>query len=238
MSSYILVHGAWHGSWCWNKLTPLLEVAEHSVEARDLPGHGKDTTPPEDATLEAYVNSVCDQLDRAKEPVVLVGHSMAGCIISQVAERRPDKIRTLVYVAAVLLQNGQSLHDVISKDEESLVPPNLVVSEDEKTVLLKDDMIKPALYAQCSDEDVAQAKLLLTKQALAPLVTPVEISDGNFGSVKRAYVECSKDRTFSIKSQRMMQSALPCDPVFTIDTDHSPAMSAVEELSRHLLSLA
>ncbi len=92
MSTYVLVHGAWHGSWCWEKVVPLLEQAGHQVEALDLPGHGQDKTPIREITLAAYTNRVCETLDAQAEPVILVGHSLGGMVITQAAEERPAKI--------------------------------------------------------------------------------------------------------------------------------------------------
>ena len=85
MSTSILVHGAWHGSWCWDKVVPLLEQADHQVQALDLPGHGQDKTPLREVTLATYTNCVCEALDAQTEPVILVGHSPGGLAITQAA---------------------------------------------------------------------------------------------------------------------------------------------------------
>ena len=107
MSTYVLIHGTWHGAWCWDKVIPLLEQAGHAAIAPDLPGHGKDKTPIPEVTLHAYVNRVCETINAQTEPVILVGHSMAGVIIIQAAEECPERIKMLVYVCAFLPGNGQ-----------------------------------------------------------------------------------------------------------------------------------
>src|SRR5687768_14146898 len=96
VSTYVLVHGSWHGSWCWQKVTPRLEAAGHSVKAIDLPGHGGDGVKARDITLESYVQCVTDVLEELKERAILVGHSRGGVVISQAAEQRPEKIERLV----------------------------------------------------------------------------------------------------------------------------------------------
>src|SRR5215471_8421479 len=130
MSRYILVHGAWHGRWCWDQVVPLLRQAGHQVETLDLPGHGQDRTPILEVTLAAYTKRVCETLDAQAEPVILVGHSMGGIVITQVAEERPEKIQTLVYLTAFLVQNGESVVQITQMNNDSLVGPNLVMNEE------------------------------------------------------------------------------------------------------------
>ncbi|HLY58890.1 MAG TPA: alpha/beta fold hydrolase, partial [Stellaceae bacterium] len=74
MSSFVLVHGAWHGKWCWEKLVPLLEAAGHEVLAPDLPGMGDDRTPAT-LSLAAWADFVARRIEDCAEPVILVGHS-------------------------------------------------------------------------------------------------------------------------------------------------------------------
>lgn len=82
---YVLVHGAWHGSWCWRKVVPLLRAKGHTVFTPDLPGHYRSATPCADVTLKTYVDSISDLIVSNNHKVILVGHSMAGVVISQVA---------------------------------------------------------------------------------------------------------------------------------------------------------
>jgi len=152
MSTYVLVHGAWHGGWCWHKVVPLLEKEGHKVEAPDLPGHGIDKTPISEITFEAYAQSICRVLDVQSEPVILVGHSMGGHVITQAAEYRPERIKTLVYLTAFLGRGGTG--------PDSLLKGNVIPSEDLSYTTLTADAIK-GMYSDCSNEDVALAKSLL-----------------------------------------------------------------------------
>src|SRR5579871_2802681 len=81
MSTFLLVHGAWHGGWCWRKIAPLLEAKGHTVFAPDLPSHGKDRTLASSVTLESYVDRICQIAVTHTEPVILLGHSMGGVCI-------------------------------------------------------------------------------------------------------------------------------------------------------------
>jgi len=96
MATFVFVHGACHGGWCWEKLTPLLRAMGHTTHAPDLPGLGKDHTPPASVTLADNVDKIARKLDTIDEPVILVGHSLGGVTISQLAEARRRKIKALV----------------------------------------------------------------------------------------------------------------------------------------------
>jgi pimeloyl-ACP methyl ester carboxylesterase len=237
MSTYVLVHGAWHGSWCWNKVIPLLQEEGHKVITPDLPGHGSDRTPISTVSLQAYTDCVCHILDEQSEPVILVGHSMGGVVISQAAECRPEKINTLVYLAAYLLRNGESVYQVAEADQQSLIIPNAIPSADQSSATLKDEAVREVFYGDCTDEDVTLAKSSLIPQAVAPLVTPLSTTEGNFGKVRRVYVSCLRDRAVTPSCQEKMYTSLPCDKVVCMDTCHSPFLSAPQELAKILLSL-
>jgi pimeloyl-ACP methyl ester carboxylesterase len=237
MSVYVLVHGAWHGSWCWDKVVPLLEKEGHKVYAPDLPGHGNDKTPISEISLQAYADRICDILDTQSEPVILVGHSMGGVVITQAAEYRPDKVKKLVYLSAFLLQDGEFLLQYAKQAEDSLILPNLIMSADQSFATLKDEAVKEAFYGDCSSEDVERARALLVPQAAAPLATPVNTSKGNFGSLSRIYISSSRDRAVTPSIQEKMCRNLPCEKVIQMDTSHSSFFSAPEELAKHLLSI-
>jgi len=231
MSTFILVHGSWHGAWCWHKLVPRLQKRGHTVIAPDLPSLGRDRTPVNRVSLATWRRHVCNIVDSAPEPVVLVGHSRGGIVISEVAEHRPERVRTLVYLCAFLLANGECLSDVASSDESSLIPPNVVMSEDKTCSTVRAEALRDAFYGECSEEDVALARLCVQPEATVPLVTPLEISAAKFGRVPRVYIECLRDRAIPIALQRRMQSNWPCQRVHTLDTDHSPFLSRPDELA-------
>jgi pimeloyl-ACP methyl ester carboxylesterase len=237
MSTFVLIHGAAHGGWCWYKVVAALEKHSHTVLAPDLPGHGKDKTPIAEVTLQGYVDSVCKLLDAQREPVILVGHSMGGRIITQVAEERPDRIKWLVYLAASIPQNGQSLSNNPEPDRDSLSLSNMVVSPDQRSFIFRESAVKEAFYADCSEEDIALARLLLVPQPMAPVTTPVRTSAERWGRVPRVYIECLQDRALTPPYQKQLYTRSPCQKVMSMNTSHSPFFSAPEELARHLMAL-
>jgi pimeloyl-ACP methyl ester carboxylesterase len=237
MTTFVLIHGAWHGAWCWRKVTPLLTAAGARVLAPDLPSMGADRVPAGEITLEYWVRFVAGLIEREAEPVVLVGHSRGGIVISEVAERIPARIRALVYLAAFLLPSGQTLAAAANEIEDSLVPPNMIPAASGVTCTVRDAVLRDAFYGTCTDEDFAYAHARLTPEPLKPLVTPLALSAERFGRVPRAYIETLQDRAVRLPAQRQMQAALPCDPVFALDSDHSPFLCQPEALARMLISI-
>ena len=173
MATYVLVHGAWHGAWCWHHIVARLQRASHRVMAPDLLSLGIDGTPPGSVTLRGWTDQIVALAESANEPIVLVGHSRGGIVLSEVAERIPERIRVLVYVTAFLLEDGRSLVDSVADQPESLVPPAMIVADDHQSATLRDDAIREAFYGRCSDDDVALARSLLKAEPLAPLAEAI-----------------------------------------------------------------
>jgi pimeloyl-ACP methyl ester carboxylesterase len=169
--------------------------------------------------------------------VVLVGHSRGGIIISAVAERIPERIRKLVYLAAFLLPSGRTLADEANAIEDSLVPPNMIPAQSGLTCTVRASVLREAFYGKSSNEDATFAISRLGQEPLKPLVTPLELSTARYGRVPRTYIETTRDRAVTPRAQTRMQSVLPCDPVFTLDSDHSPFLSQPEALARILISI-
>jgi pimeloyl-ACP methyl ester carboxylesterase len=155
MGTFVLVHGSWHGAWCWERLVPRLQTAGHTVIAVDLPGYGEDHTPVRDITLQAYADKVLAVVDTAEEPVVLVGWSMGGIMISTVAEQRHERIAHLVYLAALMLPRGviplqfvQPTSTTATRPTPATQPGDGVVSAPVTMVeLLAGFQLSQALYA-------------------------------------------------------------------------------------------
>ena len=238
MSTYVLIHGSWHGAWCWYKIIPLLQQAGHQVIALDLPGHGRDWTAPREVSLQRYVESVCKVLDAQAEPVILVGHSRGGIVISQTAEHRSDKIRTLVYLAAFLIPNGETLMTTALSDPDSLIISNTVVNQEQGSTMLKAEAFRDALYGDCSQEDIVLATALLTPEPIAPSATPLCLSEEHFGRIPRVYIETLQDKGVTPALQKNMYTVSPCQQILSMDTSHSPFLSQPQQLASHLTSLS
>lgn len=237
MSIYVLIHGAWHGAWCWEKLVPLLESKGHTVIPPDLPGHGKDQTPLDQVRLRTYADKICEIVAAQPEPVILVGHSMGGIAISQAAEQCTHNIKLLVYISAYLLKDGQSMKDAEAQFPGSLIAPNIELSQDGFSATVKPEVIRAGFYGDCSDGDVEWAISRLKPQATTALVTPVKITDRNYGKLPRIYIGCRQDKAIPSSAQQAMYTAMPCQQIYTLDAGHSPFISMPEKLANILLNL-
>lgn len=234
---FVLVHGGWHGGWCWEKVAPLLQRAGREVYTIDLPGMGEDQTPIMEATLDTYVNAVKILVEKIGELVILVGHSMGGVVINQTAELIPERIHTLGYLSAFSPKDGESLYDYAAIDSGSLVTRCIQLYEEEGYYMVEPDRISECFYGMCSDADIQNAVARLRKQSLDPATKPLKLSDENYGRVRRCYIECTEDKALSLPMQRVAQSNGELDRVFTLESDHSPFYSCPERLVECLLQI-
>jgi pimeloyl-ACP methyl ester carboxylesterase len=206
MATFVLVHGAWHGAWCWRDIVPLLEAGGHHVFAPDLPGHGEHAATIAEMTLESYARCVQQSIEAAPEPVVLVAHSMGGIVATQAAEYVPERIRRLVYVTAFLPADGQSLPELSgSVDGGDGVIPNLVADERAGTCVVAEQALRPVFYGECGEDDVRFCLGRLVPESLAAIAAPVRVSAGRAGRIPRAYIECVRDGAVTIPLQRHMR---------------------------------
>ncbi len=247
MANFVLVHGSAHGSWCWERVVPLLEQHGHKVIAVDLPGNGHDDTRLSDITLDTYADHLCRVLDTLDGPAVLVGHSLGGISISRAAELRSDRVAVLVYLTAVLLQDGSTFmqaawqaasHEPYDEANALESRPSWDLAADRSHVVYKPELAKHRFYNDCSQEDVERAKSMLVPQPVGPLVSPMRVSEENYGRVLRIFIECALDNAVSPEWAREMYTQLPCAEVITMQTGHSPFLSAPKELAGHLHTLA
>ena len=237
MAHVVLVHGAWQDNTGWSAVAARLRAEGHAVTAPDLPGHGMDRTPLSGQTLDAYAATVMHAIDAAPEPVTLVGHSMGGIVISTVAELRPDWIARLVYVAAYLLADGQSIQATSATDADSKLGPAMRPSADWSTVAI-DVGEAAALFANgCTPAIAAAAVAPMQPEATAPFATPVHTTSARFGTVPRSYITTRNDLVVSPSLQDRMVALLPCAPVIALQTGHLPFLAAPDDFARILLDL-
>ena len=225
MASFVLVAGAWHGAWCWEYVIPLLEAHGHRAVAAELPGMGADKTPLAKVDFAAWASSVADVVAASPEPVILVGHSRGGVVISQAAELVPDRIRLNVYLTAILMRNGESALDSAGMvPSDTLRERNYELTEDGLAFKVLPDLAFS--YGRSPPDLVERALSLMTPEPQFALLTPLSLTPARYGKVRRAYIECLGDETVPPALQRAMQAREACEIVRAIDTDHCPGYSA------------
>jgi pimeloyl-ACP methyl ester carboxylesterase len=232
MATFGLVHGAGHGAWCWERVTPILEGLGHRVFAMDLPCED----PAAGAARYAEV------VDRAVPPandLVLVGHSLAGLTVPLVAARRP--VRRLVFLCAVIPEFGRSLADQLAAEPEIYDPvlrshPGRVIGP-EGTVRFRDEAAaRDVFFNDCAPEDVRWAFARLRPQAPAPRREPCPLTAWAPG--EKAYILCREDRAVSpAGSRRADRERLGVEPI-ELDGSHSPFVSRPSVLAEVLDRLA
>lgn len=232
--TFLLIHGAWHGAWCYEKFIRELETRGEKAIAIDLPGHEADGKPGWGVSLAQYADAVCDAASRIDTPVHLVGHSMGGLVISAAAEQAPQKFASLTYLAAFLV-NNESLLGQGPKMRGTKVAAALKRHPISGFATIKPGHAKAAFYHCCTEEEARACQAQLCPQPLRPLITKVRVSEAKWGKVARYYVFCEQDQAIPVDHQRAMEAKFPCAKTATIDTDHSPFVSRPKELAEALI---
>lgn len=232
----ILVHGAYHGSWCWGPLIDCLNEAGLKAHASDLPGHGTAGGWISDQTMTNYIKAVVHQIDEADEPVTLVGHSMSGAVIAACAEIRPDKIKHAIFLAAYIPANNETVGDLVKADKASFVRAERIEVAGTDAVSLKTGTLSEAFYSDATPKQLGWAEDRIQLQSFEPFTHKFTLSDKGFGSVRKSAIVCTKDKAISPPHQRWMAERAGCEPIVDLESDHSPfatnAIALSEILSR------
>ena len=178
MKKYIFIHGACQGGWVWYKLEELLKSNNIDYETPDLPGHGNDKTPLNEITLDKYVESIRNIINKTDKKIVLVAHSMGGFVASQVAELENNKIDKIIYIASLIPKNNETISGMLKMDKTSKLMQGSIFSEDRLFVKLDLSKSNEVLYNNCSEEDIKFGKSKLCKQSLLPFISPVKLTCG------------------------------------------------------------
>jgi pimeloyl-ACP methyl ester carboxylesterase len=175
MATYVLVHGAWHGSWCWKRVRKALQAAGHDVFTPTLTGVGERShLNSPGVNLSTHIADVANLiLWEELSDVILCGHSYGGCVISGVADRIPDRIRALVYLDAFVLENGEALIDML--------PPAAVQGMRQGAQAAGDGWKVAPIPAEAfnvNPRDSAWVNRQCTPQALAAFEEPIALKGG------------------------------------------------------------
>ncbi|MCV2485135.1 alpha/beta hydrolase [Flavobacterium sp. SH_e] len=234
-SPVVLVHGAWQASYVWDQTEKDLKADGYNVTVVKLPGHGDDKTPAYQVSFQTYVDEVKKVINSYSEPVILIGHSLGGAVITQTAAEVPQKIKKLIYVAGFIPQSGKSVLDYSQMDTASLLPPSLKLSDDQTLAgIVNPEVNLPKIFAQ--DATDAQKQFLVEKykaEPTIPLGTPLTYKTEDYNSVgKKYYIFTTADNTITYNFQQKMAKEAGITNTYTINSGHSPFISKSDELTK------
>lgn len=227
MTTFVLVHGAWHGAWCWEDLTPELDALGMEALAIDLP------CSEVSAGVEIYAESVCAGIDRAQaKDVVVVGHSLGGLTIPLVAEHRP--VSRLVFLCPVLPRPGEPL--LFEQASDPAAAPPIDRDERGRTRWVDKQAAGRLLYGDCPAEVAERAFARLRPQAERPMTERSPVSTWP-PSTPCSVVACRHDRVvLRAQAAEAARERLGVEPV-ELPGSHSPFFSRPALLARELVAL-
>ena len=229
MATFGLVHGSWHGAWCWAKLVPELESLGHRAVVMDLP-----IEDPE-AGLTRYAEVVADALRGVGDDVVLVGHSFGGSTIPLVARHRP--VARLVFLCALVPRPGKRAADRYADDPVFVegFRGNTMTRDDGASYWPDADAAVRCFYHDCASTDAAWAASRLRAQSQAPSLEawPVDALPDR----PRSSIVCREERCIDPAWSRTMSLELLGVQPIELDGGHSPFLSRPGELADVLARL-
>jgi len=236
-NTYVLVHGAWQAPYVWDAVRTNLESKGQKVIVVELPGHGADKTLTHTLSIDAYRDKVIEAIARVEGKVILVGHSMAGMVVTSVAEKIPSRISKLVYIGAFLPASGQSIGDIAATDPDSKLGPLIIESADHLTLDVKKDSLTWLFINDGSKTDKEKVLANYRAEPAIPFGNKVTFTTANFGSVDKVYIKTLQDIVISPGLQDRMIAVAGIRSVYTVNSSHSPFLSQPKAVTDLLLTI-
>jgi pimeloyl-ACP methyl ester carboxylesterase len=238
MARLLLVHGAAHGAWCWERLVP--ELTRHGVDAftLDLPAHGNDSTSPWLVTMKSYALAICKASKNEGSPIAVLGHSLAGAAISVAAEMRPQLFGHLMYLCALFPKDRTSMPQLSSGNGRRSGPLREgKLSLLNGTITVSSESAKTAFYDRLSDSEAQRHIARLVSEPVLPLLHRFRLSSDRFGKIPKSYIECTEDAALPINHQRWMRGQTRFEFIHTLACGHSPFFECPGELASIVSSI-
>ncbi len=235
MTTYLLVHGAWHGGWCWKLLLPFLKHEDNEVFTPTLTGLGERhhliDTP---INLTTHVQDIINvMLFEDLKDVILVGHSYAGVVISGVAERCPERIKHLVFLDAFVPENGEAVNDISIPEFRLPTGPDISYPPIQP--------ISPNELGITDPDIIAWIEPKLTPHPSGTLFEPLALTSKLAQKIPRSFISCvvgqAKNMGTVAKSAAKVRGK--SNWVYhELNTGHNAMMTEPKELATLLLKLA
>ena len=188
---FVLLHGAWHGGWCWDGVIDEIVKAGHTAEAPTMPGHN----PGDDRSkirFEDYVDKICSVLKKQTTPVVLVGHSSAGYLIQAAAPKVPGKLMQLIFLNAFILPDGKCQFDLVPPEAAEGMTAAAQASPDNCVPVIEDFVRGMLMVGESIEQQDALIKRLVP-QPFALFTTPIGTNDFDELRMPKSVVFCKND---------------------------------------------
>ncbi|WP_043683708.1 alpha/beta fold hydrolase [Streptomyces xylophagus] len=240
MSTYLLVHGAWHSGQAWERLVPLLTAAGHRVLTPSLTGHGdKAHLLGPEVGLDTHVDDVVGLItDEGLTEVVLVGHSYGGLVISSVADRVPDRIAQLVYLDAMVPEDGETAADILPVTQVLI---DLAAQSDTPWRIPPLPELPPpgGLFGVTDPTDIAWLRTTLSDQSALTLRQPVRLGNPAAHAIPRTHIHCvgSEPEGFERRPVPATQPNGTPAQVWELESGHDCMITVPGELAELLLKL-
>ncbi len=212
-ATVLLVHGSWHGSWCWQRVVPVLRQQRLRVVAVDLPSCGRDVARLAD--LDGDTAEIASLLDRVDGPVVVCAHSYGGAAATAAAAGH-GQVRRLVYLSAFMLDVGESCSDIAGG-----ALPGWCIVHDDGTFIIDPRAAAEVLYGDCDAQTVRWATSRLVPQLTATSVQTV--TRAAWRTIASTYIVCTLDRAIDPAVQRRL--AVRASQTVELESSHSPFLS-------------
>lgn len=234
---FVLVHGASHGRWCFEEVIALLADRGRRAYALDLPGHGERASEAAGVRLPDYVHAVTQFIEEHDlRQVNLLGHSMGGAVIQKVAEHAPARLAHLIFLAAYVLADGESIIGLVTPEFRRQWE-TLAAASGDQTVSVPFEVVAPRWMNRCTNDQLARALPKLTPQPWLPVCEPIKTKTlANF-ALPVTYIICRYDQGMTPQRCQSFANRVPNCTVRTIDGDHDVMISNPAALVETLLVL-
>jgi pimeloyl-ACP methyl ester carboxylesterase len=236
---FVLIHGGFHGAWCWSRTIPALEDLGHEAIAIDIPGHGD--RAHEEATMGGRLDAVVSVL---REGDVLVGHSGGGLEITRAADAAPELVSHVVYLAAALPLEGLLMQEaLVYRDDGSTegdydvtgMLQHLRINDDGSMAFASAEGARALFSHDCDDATVQWAFDRLTPELAGDTATtPISVPRFWEADLPRSFIVCQQDRAQPRWLADVTARRLGVEPL-SIDASHSPFLSRPSELAELLV---
>ena len=239
MTMFLLIHGAWHGGWCWKKVTPLLRAAGHEVCTPTLTGLGaRAHLLSPDVTLETHVKDVVGVLEYEDfRDVVLVGHSYGGMVITAVADRAADRVANLVYLDAFVPQDGQAVADLVGPTFSAMLEEQARAEGEGWRVPAPPPA--PERWGVITEADVRWMRPRIGAHPLKAFQQPVRLTNPAAAALPRTFIYCTDKPAGDMFAP--LAARLRAEPRWRyrdLATGHDAMVTAPQEVAALLLELA